>query len=50
MKITKVLGAQFGLTPGDFTDLKGDIFLDLINFSSQAAVGDGIDDDWLVGF
>ena len=32
------------------THLKNDIFLDLIDFSSQAAVSDGIDDDWLVGF
>jgi len=32
------------------TYLKNNILLDLINLSSQAAVGDGIDDDWFVGF
>lgn len=46
----KALWKQLGFIPGEFTDLKDNIFLDLINFSSQAAVGDGIDDDWLVGF
>lgn len=30
-------------------DLKNKILLDLIDLSSQAAVGDGVDDDWLVG-
>lgn len=32
------------------TYLKKYILLDLINFSSKAAVGDGIDDDWFVRF
>lgn len=32
-----------------FTDLKDNILLRLVNLPGQAAVGDGIDDDWLVG-
>lgn len=32
-----------------FTDLKNNVLLHFINLSGQAAVGDGIDDDWLVG-
>lgn len=32
-----------------FTDLKNNALLHFINLSGQAAVGDGIDDDWLVG-
>lgn len=32
-----------------FTDLKNNALLYFINLSGQAAVGDGIDDDWLVG-
>lgn len=31
------------------THHQNSIFLALVNFSSQTAVSDGIDDDWLVG-
>lgn len=33
----------------DPTDLQNNILLGLINLPSQAAVSDGVDDDWLVG-
>lgn len=33
----------------DPTDLQNNILLGLINLPSQAAVTDGVDDDWLVG-
>lgn len=32
-----------------YTDLQNSILLGLVHFSSQTAVSDGIDDDWLVG-
>ncbi len=37
-------------TSSDHTDLQNSILLGLIHLSSQTAVSNGIDNDWLVGF